>query len=193
MDSSEVIKDFQALRLKGRHRFWEPVMTKYNVQYLAEVGVREGRNFKRLIDHNPKLAVAVDIWKADGNPAHNDVGSTQAELDQMYENFKKEVAGRCPVQICREYSFDAVKKFADNYFDFVYVDGDHTYEGCKKDLDDWFPKIKSGGFLVGDDFRYSINRLHVQFGVIEAVTEFSLENHVAVFFLPRWNWVIIKP
>jgi hypothetical protein len=28
--------------------------------------------------------------------------------------------------------------------DFIFIDGDHSYEGVKKDVDIWFAKLKSG-------------------------------------------------
>lgn len=47
-------------------------------------------------------------------------------------------------------SFDAVKHVPDN-LDFVFMDGDHSYEGIKKDWHDWSAKIKKGGFILLHD------------------------------------------
>ena len=33
--------------------------------------------------------------------------------------------------------------------DCVYVDGDHSYEGCAGDLDAWWPTLRSGGIMAG--------------------------------------------
>ncbi len=51
--------------------------------------------------------------------------------------------------------------------DFVYVDADHRYAGCKADIDAWWPKVKSGGILAGHDFCNEYN------GVVQAVEEFA--------------------
>jgi len=193
MELNEMIKDIQEVRVKGRHRFWYPFMRKYNCKRVCELGVREGRNFIRMIDHRPKLAVAVDCWVDDGVQARNDIGLNQDRLDQQYESFKALVGYKPYVKICRGYTFDVAKEFPDEYFDFIYIDADHTYEGCKRDINDWYPKLRHGGFLIGDDFRYSKNKLNIRFGVIEVVTEFSLVNHLSVFFLPLHNWGIVKP
>jgi predicted O-methyltransferase YrrM len=36
--------------------------------------------------------------------------------------------------------------------DFLYVDADHSYEGCSADLQAWWPHLKVGGLLAGDDY-----------------------------------------
>lgn len=194
MNLNEVTYDLQTLRIQGRHRFWYPFMRKYGVKTLAEIGVRTGRNFKRLIDHRPKLAVAVDCWIDDGVPGRNDQVADQTGLDNQYNDFVSLVAGKPYVKICRGYSFDVVKEFPDNYFDFVYIDADHTYEGCSRDILDWWPKVKSGGFLTGDDFRtVTYNKARVKFGVIQAVNEHVIKYNLPLILMPRWNWAVIKP
>lgn len=96
------------------------------------------------------------------------------------------------VKICREYSFDAVKHFKDNYFDFIYIDADHTYSACLKDIEDWYPKVKPGRFLLGDDYRVAKLRTGVEYGVIQAVKDFSKKNNLNYFEMPRYGWGIIK-
>ena len=47
----------------------------------------------------------------------------------------------------------ALELFPDQYFDFIYVDGfAHTGEEGGKTLIDWWPKLKTGGILAGDDY-----------------------------------------
>ncbi len=36
--------------------------------------------------------------------------------------------------------------------DMVFVDGDHTFEGCKGDMDAWLPNIRSGGLIAFHDY-----------------------------------------
>jgi spermidine synthase len=49
-----------------------------------------------------------------------------------------------------DYSFNTVKKFTDR-FDLIWIDGDHNYDGCKKDFDDWFPLLEKGGYVLFHD------------------------------------------
>lgn len=47
----------------------------------------------------------------------------------------------------------AVDLFPDASFDFIYVDG-YAHSGCEggRTLEEWFPKLKPGGTLAGDDY-----------------------------------------
>jgi predicted O-methyltransferase YrrM len=49
---------------------------------------------------------------------------------------------------------DAVKTYADESLDFVFIDGSHDYESVCKDIDAWLPKVKPFGILAGHDYRH---------------------------------------
>jgi predicted O-methyltransferase YrrM len=36
--------------------------------------------------------------------------------------------------------------------DLIFVDGDHSYEGCKADIEAWLPFVKKGGVMAFHDF-----------------------------------------
>ena len=44
------------------------------------------------------------------------------------------------------------KQFEDNSIDLVIIDMEHTYEAVKNDIRTWLPKVKDGGYLIGDDY-----------------------------------------
>jgi hypothetical protein len=161
-------------------------MREYNCDYVCELGVYKGENFLNMIAHNPKVAVAIDSYIDDKVASRNDVNYSQLELDSQYEYFKNLVSNKPFVQIIRDYTFNAVEAFPDNYFDFVYIDADHSEEGCYKDIIDWYPKVKPGRFLVGHDYRR-------KFGVMNAVNRFLVEQGLEMFFLPPSTWGLIKP
>ena len=78
----------------------------------------------------------------------------------------------------RIFVFDAVQAVrtgSDDFFDFVYLDGDHSYEGVTKDLESWYPKLKKFGVMCGDDYGHPSG-----VGVIEAVTKFAYRNKLLV-------------
>jgi predicted O-methyltransferase YrrM len=78
-------------------------------------------------------------------------------------------------------------KTADNYkdeeFDFIFVDGDHSYEQAKLDITAWYPKLKKGGIIAGDDYHPN----HI--GVIKAVDELfpdkTVENYIWSYKKPK--------
>lgn len=190
--TNEIIEDLSSLRFNKQYRLWEPFMKKYGCDVICEVGIRNGYNFEKMIKHNPHVAVAIDSWKNDKVIGRNDKAFPQDELDRQYEDFKNRLKDKAFVQIYKEYSFDAVKRFDDNYFDFVYIDADHTYEGCLRDILDWYPKVKKGRFLLGDDYVHHKTYTGVQYGVIEAVNEFARSNSLSFFVFPRSKWGIVK-
>src|SRR5690242_6325188 len=49
----------------------------------------------------------------------------------------------------------AATRFADRSIDFVYLDADHAYAAVKADLAAWWPKLRPGGVIAGDDWCYT--------------------------------------
>jgi len=193
-NTPQSIIDLRKLPIVQKKRKWKFFMEKYNCQTITEIGVFRGENFQLMIEHNPKEAIAVDHWNNDGIPARMDSGYSKEILEEMYQNFKKSVIDKPFVRICREYTFDAVEHFSDEHFDLIYIDADHSYEGCLRDIVDWYPKIKKGGFIIGDDYRhYKTKYTGVVFKVIEAVNDFAKKYNLQVYELPRYGWAIIKP
>jgi len=84
--------------------------------------------------------------------------------------------------------------FNNNYFDFVYIDGGHTYDPVSADIKTYWGKVKSGGVLCGHD--YNVEWEDPREGVVKAVDEF-----VARYNLYLWtktdgsssDWVVVKP
>jgi hypothetical protein len=188
------IEDLRNVEINRKRRVWKPFMEKYNIQKIAEIGVFEGFNFNLMIEHNPEVAVGVDMWIDDGIIARNDCGYPQERLNSMYNAVMESVKDKPFAKIMRMYTVDAAKFFPDEYFDLIYIDADHTYEGCKADMEAWWPKLKPGGFFTGDDYsRYRAKHTGVVFGVIEAVDEFAKNNLVDVHELSQHGWAIEKP
>ena len=96
-------------------------------------------------------------------------------MDLIYESVVYKFKKNKNVKIHRKTSERAAASFCDNYFDWIYIDADHSYEAVKKDLNLWYQKIKPGGFLCGDDF--AINE-RLKWGVIPAVKEFVEKNNL---------------
>lgn len=56
------------------------------------------------------------------------------------------------VQLVQLDSRRAARSFDPASVDLVFVDGDHTYEGCRGDLEAWEGALKPGGIIAGDDY-----------------------------------------
>nr|MDJ0636632.1 class I SAM-dependent methyltransferase [Xenococcaceae cyanobacterium MO_188.B29] len=83
------------------------------------------------------------------------VKNGQEEMDARYANiytkFKQEIASK-QIEVHRGYSDIVLAQFPDEYFDWVYIDGNHLYEYVKKDIELSFRKTKIGGYITGDDY-----------------------------------------
>lgn len=190
----EPIKDLNELEIKRHRRMWKPFLQKYGIQSICEIGVFESQNFRRLLAGHPKIIVGIDSWTRDGNIGHNDSDYTQERMDAQCEYFKTLMLQFPSVRLYREYSYEAVKHFPDEYFDLIYIDGDHSYDGVRQDLEDWWPKVKKGRFFTGDDYSYSHAPVTgLKFGVIPAVNEFAEKRGLTVHKLTQNGWAIIKP
>jgi len=71
-------------------------------------------------------------------------------------------------------------------FDFVYIDGDHSYESVKKDITLYYPLIKNNGLIGGHD--YTPYTETVMRAVNEFAEEAKLELHTV---FPDW-WFIVR-
>lgn len=69
------------------------------------------------------------------------------------EKFKKRTWGTpVDVEVCQGFTTQCVNKYADETFDFVYVDARHDYKGVTQDLRLWWPKVKAGAIIAGHDY-----------------------------------------
>ena len=123
-----------------RHDVISELVSKENIG--IELGVAEGGFAKRMISSGK-------FRKFFGVDQYGDIHDTREylnalkSLDFTNENY---FLIRCDFS-------SALDLFEDNFFDFIYVDGfAHTGEEGGKTLIDWYPKLKTGGILAGDDY-----------------------------------------
>jgi predicted O-methyltransferase YrrM len=80
---------------------------------------------------------------------------------------------------------DEVAAAFDKQIDFIFFDGDHSYEGIKTDWEKWSPKLKRGAVTVFHDWGWAE-------GVMKVINE-DVKPHVAKEgSLPNMYWAWIK-
>ena len=143
----------------------------------AEIGVFTGSLSALLLRALPALTLfMVDDWApADARPqAYKDCGDWHAQLPQSrQESYCRAAIAAVKfagprAQICRMQSLAAACTFDAGTLDFVFIDADHSYEGCKADIRAWAPLVRLGGVLCGHDYDHP---LKTGFGVKRAVDE----------------------
>lgn len=133
----------------------------------AELGVSQGRftMFLCAAMHDMKMFCA-DMWtEQPNNPSEQYIGWKH---DENYEKFKAIAENYFPgrISINRMDSVEAATLVEDESLDFVFIDADHSYEGCKRDIEAWSPKVRKGGMISGHDYH------QVKWpGVVQAVNE----------------------
>lgn len=142
---------------------------------VAELGVDQGQFSKQIIEStNPTKLHLVDTW---GSGRYN-----SNKMHQVNSQFAAEMK-RGSVEIHHGLSTDLVEQFSNEYFDWIYIDTDHTYETTKKELELYAPKLKSGGIIAGHDYIMGNWYGMFKYGVVEAVNEFCVKNNWEIIYL----------
>ncbi len=164
---------------------------------IVEVGVWKG-DFSRQIWNisSPNLLVLVDSWKFDEEVrgCAPQVSGEEPLSQNFFDQAKKDTYDKFKnvqnVNILDLNSLEASCKYEDNFFDYIYIDAEHTYEAVTKDLEVWYPKLKKNGTLFGDDYYWREEddtlSLHI------AYQEFIKKNHIKKWCVFKSQIKIIK-
>ena len=124
----------------------------------VEIGTSRGKYSKWLLAKIKGLKLyCVDPWEVYDEYVEYNNKKTQTTCDNFYEQSKERLKGM-NVEFIRKRSMDAVKDFKDNSLDFVFIDGNHTFEYAVEDIAKWEKKVRIGGIVSGHDYWNSIKR-----------------------------------
>lgn len=84
-------------------------------------------------------------------------------------------------------SASTLELFDDAYFDWIYIDAQHEYDGVKRDIAVARRKVKREGFLVFNDYTVWSHVEMQPYGVVAAVNELCLEDHW------EFAWLALPP
>ena len=160
-----------------KRRRWNAVADRVSAGSCgAEVGVYDGKMSGALFKLIPMLRLyMIDRWTA--YTPDQVAGDPAARMPKIgRKEWKKIRAAAFAVAakykdrstIFRMDSVEAASYIPDASLDFVFIDGDHSYEGCKRDIMAWMPKVKPGGWLMGHDYtiRPGIKRAVDEMGMV---------------------------
>jgi predicted O-methyltransferase YrrM len=143
----------------------------------AEIGVHLGAYSKVLCDSIPGVELhSIDVW----------------DLEDVYRQAMKTLWPYSNCRLIRVPSLDAANLYADESFDFIYIDANHHYEHIKADIEAWAPKVRKGGIVSGHDY-HNLKPHRCQ--VIKAVDEYTAKYKIDPWFVvagdreSSWFWV----
>lgn len=139
----------------------------------VELGVFAGKSlgmlatFAKQADKRLHI-VGVDLWEAaDSITRSNNEGKNPYEpvskADCESWLWKAGVRDKVTLVACDTAA--AARQFMDGTVSLVFIDADHSFEGVKRDILAWWPKVRAGGIIAGHDFS------HEYAGVMQAVGE----------------------
>ncbi|WP_299945633.1 class I SAM-dependent methyltransferase [uncultured Ruegeria sp.] len=162
----------------------EMLRTMPNGRLSVEIGVWRGEFSRILLDVlKPSKLCLIDPWgvQPDSDGGASLAGArSQNDMDQIYEAVKDTYASEIAkgqVSVIRDFSVPALRLFEDQSIGFAYLDGDHSYEGVKADLDALLPKMIEGGVIMLDDYH---RRGWWKDGVMRAFHEFLGSNSASL-------------
>src|SRR3989344_6102327 len=119
----------------------------------CEVGVEKGKNAQEIFECIPNLKLyAVDPYKRHPQSSYATTASSRHWSDSYLQVCKgqaqKRMQGRNAV-IIEKFSEEAVQDIPYDSLDFVYIDGDHSYDYAIIDIILWSRRVRPGGIVSG--------------------------------------------
>jgi hypothetical protein len=134
---------------------------------VAEVGVDQGefsREILRIVEPEELHLIDHEIRPGVNNLAQNQPSRTR-------------------LRVHKADSVEALEAFPDGYFDWIYIDAQHGYEGVKRDIDAARRKVKADGLLVFNDYTIWSYMEMQPYGVVAAVNELCIEHNWKFLYL----------
>ena len=135
-----------------RHLYYRIAMDLGPGNY-ADIGVWRGGSSAALANglyegKHKGIIYSVDFFGQEGSNGR-DFGLPPDRLLNYVKD--KGLDAYATIKICQGNSINIGRSLKDTVFNFVSIDGDHTYAGCKADCDIWSPLVKPGGLLAFND------------------------------------------
>ena len=198
--------DGNPLKIKGMDREgMYQLFAKLGYKTGCEVGLEKGKNVQTMFEVIPNLKLyGVDPYRQ--YPQYSSKASIHFRHwdDDFLQGVKKQAQNRMEGKnaiIIEKFSEDAVKDIPDNSLDFVYIDGDHSYDCVMQDIILWGRKVRKGGIVSGHDYFYNNDRSGRNAKVTQAVNDYAKVHGIKFYITnekhhgkkgdnyPSWFWV----
>lgn len=176
-----------------RHRHKELIgHFKGKCKSMIEIGTARGELAAASLEHVNTL----DEWHAVdpflGGYDNNDIMSTILKSTNgndtnpwVHAIISTEPYG-CRFQLHHGMSSEVANQFKKNSMDCIFIDGDHTYEGVRLDIQLYSPFVKPGGYIFFDDYNLNFR------GVLRAVQELAIANNLTMHSASSYENVYVQ-
>jgi predicted O-methyltransferase YrrM len=138
---------------------------------VIEIGSYAGASAELISNYVGEITCC-DIWEQYIMPL--------SRATKVYEEFLLTKERNKNIIEIKKQSSKLANEYADDFFDMVYIDADHSYKSVKTDISSWFKKVKQGGIICGHDYYME--------EVKKAVDEFFGEEKVKYFRDSSWSY-----
>lgn len=136
---------------------------------IVNIGAERGTSTLSILEERPDSY----IFSIDVNPSEGEI-----------ENLKK--AGLDTKRVIRVLErSQEVGHLWPFYVNFVWVDGDHSYNGVKGDILAWWPKLKTNGIMALHDYFEGEPPKHNPSGAGEAIRELMIGKYALISEVER--------
>lgn len=147
----------------------------------AEVGVFRGRNARSMFREIPGLR----LYGVE--PFADQPSSTRHKSIPRYDRNRQAMAGRIKDRnftLIEKFSEEAVQDIPYDCLDFVYIDGDHSYDYVMTDIILWTRRVRKGGIVSGHDYILPGDYRHkFDINVKDAVDDYTSLHKISPLYL----------
>ena len=162
----------------------------------AEIGVWMGNTAQQFLQKGIKKLYMIDSYSVE--PYKNNTEMSYQEYlakyqhvtsefaeagfmryyDEVYKTIKNKFEHVEQAELCRMTSNKWFEQYLSNdeMLDWIYIDGDHSFEGCYSDLEYALKVVRPGGLILGDDYTWPDAKWGKN-GVTAALDKFKNENN----------------
>lgn len=121
----------------------------------VEVGTWCGRSAAymavEIVNSGKKIDLyCVDTWKGSPAPQYQEIVRRGSVFDAFMRSMKDGGVSHVVNPLVSD-SADAASFFPDGSLDFVFIDASHDFDGVRRDVAAWLPKVRLGGIFAGHD------------------------------------------
>ena len=121
----------------------------------------------KILKYLPKNSVVAEVGTQYGHFAEQMMAIAKPKklhlIEYNFDLFKTEISKKQiirvqegiengTVELHEGDSSTNLRSFPDEYFDWIYIDADHAYQGVCKDIQQGYTKVKAPGMMVFNDY-----------------------------------------